>query len=75
MFVGQSNGGVSVARLGSNSARATAVLDVSVASPEGVLLTFAVDDVFEAFVHQHDSSALSLSVLECIYGLQEDLCG
>lgn len=42
------------------------VLDVSVAPPEGVLLALAVDDVFEAFVDEHDPPALRLGVLQFV---------
>lgn len=47
-----------------DSAGSTTVLDVSIAAPESILLTLAIHDIFEAFVDEHDATALGFCELQ-----------
>jgi len=50
--------------LGGDCTSSTPKFHVSIAPPENVLLTFTIDDIFKATIHQHRSSTLCFGILK-----------
>lgn len=64
MDVSQSNCRLARSSFGSDCASSTPILHVTIASPESVLLTFSIDDVFEASINEHGATSLSFGELK-----------